>query len=162
MDGIRSRSRSIKVIEADKKIIERIKLIKSHHTFWGYRRIWAYLNYRENVLINKKRVYRLLKENNLLVERNNLLKAKRYTGSVKKPRPEKPNEWWGIDMTKRMMRTLKEELVWVNEWESPAQFIQALDRWVEKYNNEYLHSALDYQTPVNFEKQFGDSTLEVA
>ena len=248
------------MVEADKKLIERIKLIKSHHPFWGYRRIWAYLNYRENILINKKRVYRLLKENNLLVERNKLLKAKRYTGSIKKPKPTKPNEWWGIDMTKimlgsfgwiyvvlvldwhtkkvvghyagiqskaehwlealnravnrqcldgsrkhkinlmsdngcqptslsfmkhcktleikqaftsynnpkgnadteRMMRTLKEELVWVNEWESPSQFIQALDRWVEEYNNEYLHSALRYQTPINFEKQFGDYTLDVA
>jgi len=61
-----------------------------------------------------------------------------------------------------MMRTLKEELVWVNEWESPSQFIQALDRWVDEYNNEYLHSALKYQTPINFEKQFGDYTLNVA
>ena len=64
--------------------------------------------------------------------------------------------------TERMMRTLKEELVWINEWESPSQFIQALDKWVEGYNNEYLHSALNYQTPVDFEKQFGDYTLEVA
>ena len=103
MDGVRRRSRSLKVIEADKQLIERIKLIKSNHPFWGYRRIWAYLKHRECLLINKKRVYRLLAENNLLVKRNKLLKAKRYTGNVKKPKPSRPNEWWGIDMTKVML-----------------------------------------------------------
>ena len=32
-----------------------------------------------------------------------MLKAKRYTGSVKKPKPSCPNQWWGIDMTKVML-----------------------------------------------------------
>ena len=51
------------------------------------------------------------------------------------------------------MRTLKEELVWIHEWRSPSMFIQALERWVDNYNNEYLHSALNYQTPAEFEQQ---------
>jgi len=55
--------------------------------------------------------------------------------------------------TERMMRTLKEELVWINEWRSPQDFFGKLDRWVEYYNNEYLHSSLKYQTPANFEKR---------
>lgn len=55
--------------------------------------------------------------------------------------------------TERLMRTLKEELVWIHEWRSPLMFIQALERWIDNYNNEYLHSALNYQTPVQFEQQ---------
>ena len=55
--------------------------------------------------------------------------------------------------TERMMRTLKEELVWVNEWRSPNDFFSKLANWIEYYNNEYLHSVLKYKTPVNFEQQ---------
>ena len=64
--------------------------------------------------------------------------------------------------TERLMRTLKEELVWLNEWHSPDQFIQALERWIDSYNNEYLHSALNYQTPVSFEQQNWDDFLLTA
>ena len=53
--------------------------------------------------------------------------------------------------TERLMRTLKEELVWIHEWKSPVEFIEALEEWVKKYSQEYLHSALQYQTPMAFE-----------
>ena len=53
--------------------------------------------------------------------------------------------------TERFMRTLKEELVWITEWRSPTKFFQALDVWIEYYNSSYLHSALGYQSPNNFE-----------
>jgi len=66
------------------------------HPFWGYRRIWAYLNFVEKQGINKKRVYRLLGENDLLVKGNEKLKAKR-TSQQSKPRPDRPNSWWGVD-----------------------------------------------------------------
>src|SRR4029450_5923470 len=32
--------------------------------------------------------------------------------------------------TERFLRTLKEELVWLREWTSPAAFFAALDRWL--------------------------------
>ena len=72
------------------------------HPFWGYRRIWAYLRYKRKLGINPKRVYRLMKKNNLLVKPNMRLIAKRVS-NTKKPRPDKPNEWWGVDMTKVMV-----------------------------------------------------------
>jgi putative transposase len=49
--------------------------------------------------VNKKRSLHLLREHPLLVQPNMKLKAKR-TPTGCKPRPTKPNEWWGIDMTK--------------------------------------------------------------
>ncbi|MBP9014939.1 MAG: transposase [Candidatus Atribacteria bacterium] len=36
------------------------------HPFWGYRRLTAWLKYREKLIINKKRVRRIMKEENLM------------------------------------------------------------------------------------------------
>ncbi len=236
---------------ADKPLLERIRVIKSEHPFWGYRRTWAYLRFVARLPINKKRVYRLLKENDLLVKASTRLLAKR-SSQTRKPRPEQANSWWGIDMTKvmtdagwayvvlvldwyskkvvghycgeqskswhwlaalnkavnrqfpggilemgtklnlmsdngsqptsrsfmeacaglgikqaftaynnpkgnadteRMMRTLKEELCWLQEWQSVSQLKTALDTFVEDFNNGYLHSALGYKTPNRFERE---------
>ena len=51
-------------------ILARIQTLKGEHPFWGYRRVWSYLRYRERLDVNKKRIYRLMKENNLLVSKN--------------------------------------------------------------------------------------------
>ena len=55
--------------------------------------------------------------------------------------------------TERFLRTLKEELVWLREWTSPAAFFAALDRWITDYNAGYLHSALGYRAPEAFEAE---------
>jgi putative transposase len=53
----------------------------------------------EQVPVNKKLILRLLREHWLLVTANQRLRAKR-TPTRRKSEPAKPNEWWGIDMTK--------------------------------------------------------------
>ena len=93
------RKRSLSREALDAPIIDRIRLIKSEHPLWGYRRIWAYIRYRDNVVIGKNRVYRLMKEHHLLVSKNDRLKAKRYS-TRPKPRASVPNQYWGTDMTK--------------------------------------------------------------
>jgi len=55
--------------------------------------------------------------------------------------------------TERFMRTLKEELVWINEFTSPGIFLEALDRWIDGYNANYLHSTLGYRSPQAFEAE---------
>jgi putative transposase len=87
------------VAQRNQGLLERIRELKAEHPFWGYRRIWAYLRFVEQQPVNKKRILRLLREHHLLVQPNMKLKAKR-TPTGRKPRPTKPNEWWGIDMTK--------------------------------------------------------------
>ena len=62
-------------------IVERIKQIKADHPFWGYRRVRAWLCYREGVKISKNKVYRFMKEHNLTVNRL-VHKAKRRLGPV--------------------------------------------------------------------------------
>ena len=246
------RCRSVCRIVADKSLIEKIRVLKSKHPFWGYRRIWAYLRFVAGLAVNKKHVYRLLKENDLLVGKQTRLLAKRVS-NTRKPRPNRANQWWGIDMTKvmthdgwayivlvvdwyskkvvghycgeqskswhwllalnkavnrqfpggvremeldlnlmtdngsqptsrafmetcsglgikqaftaynnpkgnadteRMMRTLKEELCWLQEWSSVVELKTALDTFVEDFNSGYLHSALGYKTPNAFEKEY--------
>ena len=49
--------------------------------------------------VNKKRIYRLMKENNLLVSKNSRNRAKR-TVFRPKPKASYPNQIWGTDMTK--------------------------------------------------------------
>ncbi len=56
--------------------------------------------------------------------------------------------------TKRLMRTLKEELLWLREWTSPLELERALTAWIEWYNMRYLHSALGYRTPCQVEQQY--------
>jgi putative transposase len=93
------RRRSFQVTQRDAGLLPQIQQLKAEHPFWGYRRIWAYLHFGERLPVNKKRILRLMREHHLLVPPNLRLKAKR-TPVARKPRPSKPNEWWGIDMTK--------------------------------------------------------------
>jgi transposase InsO family protein len=80
-------------------IVQRIQTLNAAHPFWGYRRIWAHLRFVDGLLVNKKRVLRLMRQHGLLVKANPRLKATR-TLSRSKPRPTAPQQWWGIDMTK--------------------------------------------------------------
>jgi len=93
---------SLAVIERNLPIVERIQEIKAEHPFWGYRRTWAHLRYVDGLNVNKKRILRLMRNSDLLVKPDSQLKATRTPGRSK-PRPERPNQWWGIDMTKVMV-----------------------------------------------------------
>jgi hypothetical protein len=79
-----------------------MQALKAEHPFWGDRRIGAYLRFVEQLPVNKKPILRLMREHHLLVRPNRQLKAKR-TPTRNNPRPTRPNEWWGIDMTKVMV-----------------------------------------------------------
>ena len=87
------------VKEAD--LLEKIQGIKLEHPFWGYRRVTAWLVHWEKLLVNHKKVRRLMKENDLMVTQT-VRKAKR-TPQRSKPRAEKPRQYWGIDVTKFMI-----------------------------------------------------------
>ncbi|MDD5016231.1 MAG: IS3 family transposase [Atribacterota bacterium] len=207
-----------------------LKDLKADHPLWGYRRCWAYLFYRQHIIVNKKRIYWLMKEQGLLVTKINRYKAKRKI-SRPKPKASYPNHIWGTDITKikigtwgwytkeiigyslslqsknkdwqealyqavqkrfpagikdslgstlylvsdngcqptslsymqacstlgikqiftswsnpkgnadteRVIRTLKEDLVWPYDWDNPFTFQRALDKWVDNYNQDFPH-----------------------
>ena len=56
--------------------------------------------------------------------------------------------------TERFMRTMKEECLWINEFESFDELEFILSNWIESYNKQYLHSSLKYQSPQIFEELF--------
>lgn len=249
----RKRRRSVWRARLDADLLSLIAELKAEHPFWGYRRVRAYLRFARKIPINQKRVYRLMKENDLLAKKNLRLKAKREN-QPSKPRPAAPNSWWGIDMTKvltnhgwaylvvvndwftkkilgsfvgersraaewlcaidqavnlqfpggikeseelelnlmsdngsqptsvkfmrevgslgigqaftsysnpkgnadteRLIRTIKEELIWLREWSSPEELAQAMPEFAANFNENYLHSALGYKTPNEFEKEW--------
>jgi transposase InsO family protein len=66
--------------------------------------------------------------------------------------------------TERVFRTMKEELLWLREWISPFALADALSSWIKYYNRSYLHSALGYKSPMQFEEEYQNSqvTLLVA
>jgi len=249
-----------RVLDQDEeKLIDLIKELKEKHPFWGYRRVWAWLRHREKIVVNKKRVYRLMKARGLLVPQT-VHKAKRRN-SRPKPRADRPRQIWGIDMTKfmvnalgwvylvivldwftkkvvgwrislrskteewklaldmalnrefpqgvrgsglmlvsdngsqptsvsfmrdmttlgikqvftsydnpkgnaeteRMMRTIKEEVIWLNEFETLEEAIAKIGHWIEvDYNKRYVHSALGYLSPEEFEAQYYQGQLRKA
>lgn len=247
------RQRSQSVIARDQMLLAQIKKLKTDHPLWGYRRIWSYLKFRQGISVNKKRVYRIMKEHAFLVTKNMRLKAKR-SPIRPKPHAERPNHFWGIDMTKirmatwgwlylvvvldwytkeivgfslglqsktddwlvalnravnsrfpqgikeslkdqlflisdngcqptsqrfmqncsilglkqifttwsnpkgnsdteRVMRTIKEDLVWPYEWDNPFEFEIALNKWIDDYNNDFPHQSLNNMTPNQFFKK---------
>lgn len=98
-----TRRRPVHVIQRDQELLPRLQALKAGHPFWGYRRVWAFLRFVERLPVNRKRIWRLMREHHLLVPPNLRLKAKR-TPSHSKPKPLKPHEWWGIDMTKVLVQ----------------------------------------------------------
>jgi putative transposase len=249
-----SRQRSHRVVQRGEVLLPRIHALKAEHPFWGYRRIWAYLRVVEQLPIKKKRMLRLMREHQLLVQPNPRLQARR-TPMARKPKPTRPNEWWGLDMTKvlvsgfgwvsivvvldwytkkivgysaglrctakqwlealdvavngqflpgvrgqglslmcdsgcqptsvaflaacstveiqpvctsdhnpkghadpeRFRRTLKEECCWLKEWTCPFALTAALKAWITTDNEQYLHSALGYKSPRQFDVDYSHS-----
>ena len=55
--------------------------------------------------------------------------------------------------TERVIRTLKEDIAWTRESFSPFEFTENFKVWIGNYNNDYLHSSLNYSTPSEYEKE---------
>ena len=244
--------------KGDRELVASIKELKRKHPFWGYRRVRAWLKYREGLPASYKRVYRLMKEHGLLVPQKRYKAKRQPTG--RKPRAERPRQFWGIDMTKfiipglgwaylvivldwftrkvvgwrlalrcrtkewqqaveeavlqefphgvrgqdlklvsdngcqptsrsflkvtatleieqiftsfnnpkgnaeteRFLRTLKEELLWLEEFISLEEAHEQVSAWLSFYNTSYLHSALGYKSPLEYEQIFREEKLRQA
>lgn len=86
--------------ELNKELLEKLKVIKTEHLFWGYRQCWAHLKRRQGYKnINAKRIYLLMKKNGLLVVKNKIVK-RNNTIMKSKPKAKEINDWWGTDMSK--------------------------------------------------------------
>lgn len=57
--------------------------------------------------------------------------------------------------TERVIRTVKEDLIWLKleQWETPFDVEKDLKAWINRYNNDYLYSSLGYKTSAQYEKK---------
>lgn len=54
----------------------------------------------------------------------------------------------GNAVVERFIRTLKEELIWLQDWESADELRAAIDAWLPHYLHHRPHQALNWQTPA--------------
>lgn len=52
-------------------------------------------------------------------------------------------------MIERWFRSLKTEMIYVNEFRSPKELRQGIRQNVREHNTRWPHEALDYETPVD-------------
>ncbi len=60
MGGKKRRARSSSLMKSDEKLLLYIRNIKSDHPLWGYRRVWAYLRFRMNIVVGSYRCFSAL------------------------------------------------------------------------------------------------------
>lgn len=53
----------------------------------------------------------------------------------------------GNGMIERFFRTLKEEEVWLNEYENFQEAKERIEKFIHFYNTEKIHQSLGYRTP---------------
>lgn len=56
--------------------------------------------------------------------------------------------------TERVIRTIKEDLVWPTEWQSPFEFQDAFTNWILDYNTDFPHQSLNFKTPFQMMQSF--------
>ena len=54
----------------------------------------------------------------------------------------------GNAVAERFIQTLKVELIWTRDWETIAELREAITVWMEQYNHQRPHQALDWETPA--------------
>lgn len=60
----------------------------------------------------------------------------------------------GNSDTERVMRTIKEDIVWCYDWQSPFEFEVALGKWIHDYNEDFPHQSLNNMTPRQFYENY--------
>ena len=245
----RQPSASLKKRPLDPELVRRVRELIHRFPTFGYRRIWAWLRNREGLLVNKKAVYRVLREKNWMIQQRRLTPRPRV--KVKRSQVSQSNQRWAMDLThiycgedgwahlaavidchdrevigyefsmrgrakeaeraledaclkrfgtlqrkgarpilrsdngliflsrqfreacrdyglkqefitpytpqqngliERFFRSLKEECVWLNNFESFEDGQRAISEWITFYNSVRPHQSLAYQSPTEFRK----------
>ena len=96
--SLMKRPRRKQAVPPDDTIFETLikALIQQNPTF-GYRRIWALLYFCKGIVVNKKKIYRILKKNRWFVHHRMVGPKPRVKAS--RSRCEKSNVRWGMDVT---------------------------------------------------------------
>lgn len=68
----------------------------------------------------------------------------------------------GNAVVERVIRTMKEECVWLQDWESAEELGVALQAWRRRYNETRPHQALGWQTPAEYRAAHLGGTAQAA
>lgn len=68
----------------------------------------------------------------------------------------------GNAVAERVIRTMKEEVVWLRDWDSADELREALLAWQVRYNTRRPHQALGWQTPAERRAETLGLAVEVA
>jgi putative transposase len=79
------------------QVVELMQEVVRMHPTWGYRRVWAWLRHHHGLVINKKRVERLMRVNRWQVKHRESTPRPRVTESVSES--DESDARWAIDMT---------------------------------------------------------------
>lgn len=83
--------------QADASMVERIHQLILQHPTYGYRRVWELLRYREGRLVNRKKVYRLMKIKGWMVHQRQVTPRPRVQKLMS--RAEASNDRWAMNLT---------------------------------------------------------------
>jgi len=65
--------------------------------------------------------------------------------------------------TERIMRTIKEEVIWLNEFANFEEAKERMGRWIQDdYNKLYVHLQLGYMSPEEFEVRYKERVRSIA
>jgi putative transposase len=56
----------------------------------------------------------------------------------------------GNAVAERVIRTLKEEVVWLRDWDNIDELRAAIAAWVKRYNEQRPHQALGWKSPAEY------------
>jgi len=68
----------------------------------------------------------------------------------------------GNAVAERLIRTLKEEVIWLRDWDTAEQLREAVAAWVIRYNEHRPHQALGYKTPSEYRAEHLATPLRLA
>lgn len=60
----------------------------------------------------------------------------------------------GNGNTERLIRIIREEFFWLGEWSLVEELAVDMKKFVEYFNDNYLHSVLGYKTPNAYENEW--------
>ena len=94
---VTSSRRTPRRVEDNPVLVNRIgELVVKYPTF-GYRRLWAMVRMRDGILVNRKVVYRIVKEQGWFVHQRTATPRPRVQGL--RSRADKIDERWAMDVT---------------------------------------------------------------
>ncbi len=81
----------------DLALVEQIRRLISRFPTYGYRRLWAWLRFREGIRINRKAVYRVLERQNWFVHQR--VRTPRPRVRTRRSQSSASNLRWTMDVT---------------------------------------------------------------